>query len=160
MLDNNCRHSFMNSLSWRNKYETSIVLDEDFERFTWAAEHVAFPKHWALLLGIHGINPNHDKDKHRIEYKKRQVFFRLLSLIWMSNTKLLTWWAMIQSVANFWWGVGSTASDINSYWGNTVSSSNRNRRLAGLVNNFVFHYHSLLCKLYAKIFCYGNFQIG
>ena len=69
MLDNNCHHSFMNLLSRWNKYETYIVLDEDFERFMWTAEHVAFPTHWALLSGIHDINPNHKKNKHWIEYK-------------------------------------------------------------------------------------------
>ena len=43
MLDNNCRHAFMNSMSRWNKYETPIVLDEDFDTFVWAAEHRAFP---------------------------------------------------------------------------------------------------------------------
>ena len=33
MLDNNCRHAFMNSLSRWNKYDTPIMLDE----FMWCS---------------------------------------------------------------------------------------------------------------------------
>jgi len=150
MLDNNCRHSFMNSMLRWNKYETPIMLDQDFEAFMWAAEHRAFPDQWQVLEGIRGLNANEKRDQHRIGYKKRHVFFQILSLIRMSNFRLLAWWAMIQSTANYGWGVGSTASDINAYWGNTICSTSRNRRLAGMATNLTFHYRSLLTNSYLR----------
>jgi len=160
MFDTNCRHRFTNSLTRWNKYETPLMLDIDFDNFIWVAEHQAFPGQWTILEGMQGLNANQDKDMYRVIYKKHHVFFQLMSLIHMSIRHLLSWWAMIQSVANFGWGIGSTASDINSYWGNTVTSTSCNKRLAGLAKNLVFHYQSLLTKSYAKLFCYDNFPCG
>ena len=91
------------------------MLDEDFDRLSWVAEHVAFPEQWAVLERNWGLKVNHEAEKDRVQYRKRHISFQLLSLIWTLNAKLLSWWAMIQSVANFGLGVGATASDINSY---------------------------------------------
>ena len=78
----------------------------------------------------------------------------------MANPHLLSWWAMIQSVANFGWGVGQTACDCNSYWAHTVSSATRNRRMKELTSNLIFKYREVLRKSRARLFCFENFQIG
>ena len=68
---------------------------------------------------------------------------------------------MIQSVANYGWGVGASASDINAYWGNSGSSSTRRTWLSGISSNLVWHYRKLQSQSHTKIFCYNkNFQIG
>jgi hypothetical protein len=75
MLDNNCRHAFMNSMSRWNKYKTHIVLDEDFDACMRAAEHRAFPNQVRVLEGIRGLNKNDKRDEHHIGYNMCQVFF-------------------------------------------------------------------------------------
>jgi len=66
---------------------------------------------------------------------------------------------MIQSVGNFEWGVSATASDINCYWRNTVSSTTRSDQLTQLTANMNFRYQKLLNHSNAKLFCIDNVQI-
>lgn len=160
MFDGLCRNEFKLCCTRYNNYGTEIVLEEDLERHIYAAEHIAFPTQWKVLAGMRGINDNDAREKNRTEWKQRQVFFQLLALLRMSNTQLLGWWAMIQSVANFGWGVGATAGDINNYWGITVGSSSRAKWLTELTANPVYHYRKLLRQSPLKVFTYDNFQIG
>ena len=139
-----------------------ILRFEDLDRYIYAAEHKAFPDQWKVLSALRGLNENRkaEVESGRVAFKKRQVFFQLLSLIRVSNPRLLSWWAMIQSVSNFGWGISATASDINCYWGNTVSSTTRSDRLTQLAANMNFHYRRLLKRSKVKLFCFDNVQIG
>ena len=114
-----------------------------------------------MLAAMHGgIHEKKEIEKDKIQWKKRHVFFQLLSIVRMSNSRLLSWWAMIQSVANFGWGVGATVGDVNCYWGNCLSSSTRSNRLTSLTGNIVFHYRKLMKQSHAKLFSFDNYQIG
>jgi hypothetical protein len=64
------------------------------------------------------------------------------------------------SVANFGWGVGATAGDVNCYWGNCVLSSTQSDRLTDLSGNMMYHYRKLMKKSHAKLFSLDNYQIG
>ena len=64
------------------------MLDEDFDIFIWAAEYMAFPEQWKVLEGIWGLKATHATEQHRVTYKKRHIFFQLLSLIWISNSNI------------------------------------------------------------------------
>ena len=55
----------------------------------------------------------------------------------MRNPKQLEWWAMIQSVAYFGWGVGRVALNATNCWGVVCSSKTRDRLLAKLTEGFV-----------------------
>ena len=145
LFDGLCKNEFWTCVAKYNDYGTEIILEEDLDRFIWAAENVAFPTQWRMLAAMHGgIHEKKETEKDKIQWKKRHVFFQLLSIVRMSNFRLLSWWAMIQSVANFGWGVGATAGDVNCYWGNCVSSSTRSNRLTSLTGNMVFHYRKLM----------------
>ena len=67
---------------------------------------------------------------------------------------------MIQSVSNFGLGASATVSDINCYWGNTVSSSTRKQRLSALTSNMNFYYRKLIKRSKAKLFVFDNMRIG
>ena len=84
----------------------------------------------------------------------------LADVVRMCNSRNLTWWAMIQSTVNFGWGVGAILSDINCYWGNTVSSLTRSTHLSLLTTNMVFPFCNLLKRSRSKLFTFDNFQIG
>ena len=109
---------------------------------------------------MRGLNEKHAREKGRLDWKRRQIFFQLLSNLRLSNPALLSWWALIQSFANFGWGIGATASDVESYWGHTGSNSTRKRRIAGLTNNLIWKYRRLLRKSRARLFAFDNYQIG
>ncbi len=161
LFDGLCKNEFELCVTSFNDYGVEMVLQEDIERFMDAAEHKAFPVQWKVLAGMRGVNENLASEKGaKTEWKRRHVFFQLLSTLRMSNPKLLSWWAMIQSVANFGWGVGATAGDIMSYWGNRVATTTRNERITTLTSNLTFHYRQLLRKSRARLFCFDNFQIG
>ena len=111
MFDVLCKGRFFSCLAQWNNYSKELVEHEDFDRFVDAAEHRAFPDQWRVLSSLRDINKYRTQAPHIIQFKKRQVFFQLLSLLRMSNPRLLSWWAMIQSVFVlfcvlafiFWW---------------------------------------------------------
>ena len=120
MFDCLCKNEFTLALIEYNDYGAEILRVEDLDRFIYAAEHKGFPDQWNVLSALCGLNENQkaEVESGRNVFKKRQIFFQLLLLI-----HVFSWWAMIQSMSNFGWGVSATASDINCYWGNTVSST-------------------------------------
>jgi len=162
LFDGLCRNEFKLALTGFNDYGIELIRWEDLSRYIFAAEHIAFPDQWRVLSALRGLKANHANEikSGQADFKRRQIFFQLLSLIRVSNPKQLSWWAMIQSVSNFGWGVSATASDINCYWGNTVSSSTRNQRLSSLTSNLNFHYRKLRKRSNAQLFAFDNVQIG
>ena len=118
------------------------MLEEDIENYMWAAENVAFPVQWRVLAGMRGgLHEGNAREKDKIGWKRRQIFFQLLTTLQMRDAWPLSWWAMIQTVANFGWGVGATAGDIHAYWGMTVSLTARKHRITQLTSHLLFHYH-------------------
>jgi hypothetical protein len=115
MFDGLCKNEFQLCVTEMNDYGTEIVLEEDLEHYVWAAEHRAFPKLWKVLAGMRFLKAKQKREEGKVQWKKRHIFFSLMSLVRMCNSRHLTWWAMIQSTANFGWGVGATSSDINCY---------------------------------------------
>ena len=67
---------------------------------------------------------------------------------------------MIQSVANFGWGVSSTVSDVYSFLGTTVNASTGMARLSSLANHLNYHYRRLFRESDAKLFYLDSMQIG
>ena len=59
-----------------------------------------------VLAGMCGLNTKHKREANQTGYKRCHVFFQIVSLIRMSSPHLLSWWAMIQSVANCGLGLG------------------------------------------------------
>jgi len=70
MLDGLFKNCFTSCITTWNDYGTPICIDEDIERYMWAAENVAFPTQWKMLAGMRGVNENHAREKHRIDWKK------------------------------------------------------------------------------------------
>ena len=162
LFDGLCQNEFIQCLQFWNDYAVEIIREDDLDRFVDAAQHKAFPDQWKVLAGMRGLNENlgNDHETGRLITKRRQIFFQLLSLIRMSNPALLSHWALIQSVANFGWGVPATANDVACYWGNCVSTSSRSRKLAELSSNLTFHYRRLMSLSLARLFCFDNYQVG
>ena len=56
MIDNNCRHAFVNSLSRWNNYKTPLMLSGGSDEVILTAEHKAFSKQWQVLERVWGLN--------------------------------------------------------------------------------------------------------
>ena len=106
------------------------------------------------------LKESHATDRGRNKWKRRQVFFSLLSTTHMSNPYLFSWWGMTHSVVHCGGGVGAIASNVGSYWGSFISTSTKNRRISSLTGNLIWKYRRLLIKSRAKLFSFDNFQIG
>ena len=160
MFNNLCKGQFVACLTKFNDYSKELIDPFDLDAFTHAAEHKAFPDQWRVLASLRGIDKYRKEKPNVLQFKKHQIFFQILGLLRMSNPRQLSWWAMIQSVANFGWGVSATATDLNSFWGTTVNVSTRNSRMSQLSSNLTYRYRSLLSQSYAHLFCFDNMQVG
>ena len=78
----------------------------------------------------------------------------------IGNPKRMKHWALIQSIANFGWGVGTTAADAFCYFGATVSTSTRYRILRDLTKDLLTAQKTLLRPCTAVVFVYDNYQKG
>ena len=78
MFDGLCQNEFVQCISSWNDYGKELVLQEDLERYIWAAENVAFPLQWQVIAGMRGLNEKHAREKGRLDWKRRQIFFQLL----------------------------------------------------------------------------------
>ena len=134
-MSNELRNNeFLQTFIKHNDYSTEIIIKSDVDCSIEAAETKAFLEQWRGLTSFCGLNANEtrEKDANGTNFKKRQIFLQLLSLIQMSTPSHISWWTMIQSVDNFGWGVLATASDINCFWDNSVSSATHYDRLTKL----------------------------
>ena len=91
MFDSLCKNEFWQCATEMNDYGKELVLEDDLDRLMWAAEHKAFPNLWKTLAAMRSANESHARDKHRVSWKKRQIFFSLLSLIQMCNPQQLSY---------------------------------------------------------------------
>jgi len=98
------------------------VSAEDFDVFVDIAE-LAFPCLWKPLCNVRDIKGRRDKNAKELEKaKKRKVLLQIFALRRMRNPSTLKWWALIQSIAYYGWGVGCTALDASTYWGHVCRS--------------------------------------
>ena len=58
-------------------------------------------------------------------YKERQVFSALSTLQRVSNPRVLSYLALIQTVENYVWGVRNAANNASNFWGTSMSRTYR-----------------------------------
>ena len=115
---------------------------------------------WKVFSDLRGVRKGEEREKERTDNKMRSVLFSILTFIRRTNPRHLTYWAAIQSIANFGWGVGRTAADAGCYFGSTISSSTRELILAELVKDLKERQLALFVPCVALIYTYDNYQRG
>ena len=90
IFDSLCKKTLMGALSRWTKYSKPVVLDDNFDNFMHAAEYQAFGDLWRVLAGMRDLNDKHKRKANQTGYKRRHIFFQILSLIWLSNPRLLS----------------------------------------------------------------------
>lgn len=77
-------------------------------------------------------NVDDRQTKHLLPGKKIQVLHQILTNLRQRDSRVLKWWALIESMGLMCWGVGRSALDTLSYLGTHVSASTRDRMLNSL----------------------------
>ena len=75
---------------------------------------------WELQCEVKNIHVNWNRGKHLIKGKKKEAFFKILTLARMSNRQLLVHWALVQNLSNFSRGVPANAEAAFAFFGSSV----------------------------------------
>lgn len=92
VFNNYCRQAFYHSITSFQQYSKPLILHSDWENFLDRAKFI-FKKPWRLLMSFRNVH--HDDSPELINYKERQVFCQILSLIRTANPKYLMYWSLI-----------------------------------------------------------------
>ena len=156
VFDNHCRHAFYDSITSFQNYSQPLILVQDWENFIDVAKFV-FEKPWRLLMSFRNIR--HDDSPELINYKERQVFCQILSLIRAANPKYLTFWSLIITTAYYGWGVRGSAIMATSFWGFTCSQPHRDRMYSELLSKIGTVRKAVLRKQLVCLFCFDNIVV-
>ena len=89
---------------------------EDFDVFVDIAE-LAFPCLWKPLCNVRDIKGRRDKNAKELKKeKKRQVLLQCFEWRRMRNPSTLKWWALIQLISYYGWGVCWMCSGRDTNW--------------------------------------------
>ena len=149
---------FVHAVTCMRDYNTPILPLSSYDVFVIKAKET-FPRLWKHLSALRNVSGNRNEVyQDRLLPRERQVFSQILALRRMRNFRELKWWAMIQTVAYYGWGVGRTALDATTFWGMTCSSATRVRCMVALTNNITEKRVKYLTKEEAVLFCIDNYQ--
>ena len=117
------------------------------------------PRLWEHMCNLRNVYGNRSKaDKKNVLPRKREVFVQILLLRRMRNKSKLKWWAMVQAIAFYSWGVGRTALNASNFFGITVHSTTRDRCLQKLCEDLVERRTKYLSSFLRVIVVLDNFR--
>lgn len=106
------------------------------------------------------LNQIRKKEEQQTSYKQHHLLFQIMTMARIGNPKRMKHRAFIQSIADFGWGVGTTAADAFCYFGPTVSSTTRYKILGDLTKDLLTGQKNLLRPRTAVVFVYDKYQKG
>jgi len=153
VFDNACRHSFIKCIAGWNDYSQPIIPEYQFSTWMDIAKET-FPRQWRFLSSLRGVT----ESDVNYRYKQRQVFSSILSLIRVSNPRLLCHWAfLINTTAYYGWGVKACVVNASTFWGTSVSRGYReDKAFSSLIRNIVEIQKKLLGQEKSVLICFDK----
>jgi hypothetical protein len=157
-IDERCKEAFFTSASGWVSYHEPLLSDDDYNMWINRVQ-VHFPSLWKNLSHVRNINDR--QTKHLLPGKKIQVLHQILTTLRQRDSRILKWWALIESMGMMSLGVGRSALDTLSYLGTHVSSSTRDRLLGALFGPlFQEHVQQTMASTSHIALIIDNFQVG
>eukprot|EP00956_Cyclotella_meneghiniana_P002616 scaffold3063_cov57-Cyclotella_meneghiniana.AAC.2 len=132
-INDDCKTAFQNATRGWTDVQAPLISEPMYQSWVDQAK-LQFPSLWESMADVRGISGRKSKAE-MVQGKERQVLNQMLAKFRNRNTKVLTWWSLIETVALLTWSVGTTALSCLNYWGTHLSASTRDRLLSTLFGN-------------------------
>ena len=158
VFDQCCKLAFFKAILTLQCHNQSIIDLPTFDVFLEKAPQ-CFPQLWDHMSNLRNVKGQQSKqDNKHILNRKRQTLLQIFSLRRMRNPRKLVWWALIQAVAFYGWGVGRTALDAIHFWGLSCSARSRERLVGKLTENLTERRTQYLSKRASIAFTIDNYE--
>jgi len=133
VINEDCKRAFHDAVFGWTDPQAPLLSEETYKSWIDMMK-VQYMAVWMNLSKFRGITGS-TRGIELVPGKERQVLHQILSQFRNRNSRLLTWWALIESVALMAWSMSRTALDKMNYWGSHVFSTSRDRMLNSIFGN-------------------------
>eukprot|EP00956_Cyclotella_meneghiniana_P024622 scaffold49684_cov59-Cyclotella_meneghiniana.AAC.1 len=129
-VNEDCKTAFQAATRGWTDVQAPLISEAMYDSWVTQAKS-QYSNLWKSLAQVRGIT-GAKKYADLVPGKERQVLNQMLAKFRNRNTKVLTWWSLIETVALLAWSVGTTALNRLNYWGTHLSAATRDSLLAKL----------------------------